>query len=117
MLSSGSPTKKNMKITYFILQMNVTSTVFSFTFLWFSDFDWLGSFLKNGDSEVIQIVMNISEEVFDENISDMNNTADICDDECKNTIWGFWIEGVAVPFIAFFGIFGEYWLEVPNSEF
>lgn len=51
--------------------------------------------------------MNISGEVLDENISDMNNTIDICDDECKNTIWGFWIEGVAVPFIAFFGIFGN----------
>ena len=53
------------------------------------------------------IVMNISGEVFDENVSDMNNTIDICDDECLNNIWGFWIEGVAVPFIAFFGIFGE----------
>ena len=83
-----------------------------------SDFDWLDSFLKNGDSEVIQIVMNISQEVFDENISDMDNTADICDDECKNTIWGFWIEGVAVPFIAFFGIFGEYYrkMKIPSKK-
>ena len=51
--------------------------------------------------------MNISEEAFNDYFSDIENTTDSCDDDCKNKIWGFWIEGVAVPFIAFFGIFGE----------
>ena len=51
--------------------------------------------------------MNISGEAFADYFSDIENTTDSCDDD-KNKIWGFWIEGVAVPFIAFFGIFGEY---------
>ena len=51
--------------------------------------------------------MNISGEVFVDNISDIDNTTDNCDDDCKSKIWGFWIEGVAVPCIALFGIFGE----------
>jgi len=51
--------------------------------------------------------MNISGEAFTDYFSDIENTTDSCDDDCKNKIWGFWIEGVAVPFIAFFGIFGN----------
>ena len=51
--------------------------------------------------------MNISSEVFADPYSDTDNTTDSCDDDCKNKIWGFWIEGVAVPGIALFGIFGE----------
>ena len=31
---------------------------------------------------------------------------DLCDDNCFNQMWGFWIEGVAVPAIAVFGIIG-----------
>ena len=52
-------------------------------------------------------VMNLSSEVFADNLSDPENDTEICDDECQNNIWAFWIEGVAVPGIAFFGIFGE----------
>ena len=52
--------------------------------------------------------MNLSSEVIEDYFSDIENTTDICDDECKNEIWGFWIEGVAVPGIALFGIFGEF---------
>ena len=41
--------------------------------------------------------MNASGEVFVDNVSDIDNTTDSCDDDCKSKIWGFWIEGVAVP--------------------
>jgi hypothetical protein len=51
--------------------------------------------------------MNVSGELFVDNVSDIDNTNDNCDDDCKSRIWGFWIEGVAVPCIALFGIFGE----------
>ena len=52
--------------------------------------------------------MNLSSALFEDNFSDIDNATDICDDECKNNIWGFWIEGVAVPGIALFGIFGKF---------
>ena len=32
---------------------------------------------------------------------------DVCDDICLNKVWGFWIEGVAVPSIAVLGIIGR----------
>ena len=41
--------------------------------------------------------MNLSSEVLENYFSDIDNTTDICDNECKNEIFGFWIEGVAVP--------------------
>ena len=72
--------------------MNSSQSVLKTYFLifWlFSDINQLYSFIKYGASEVIRIVMNISGEVLDENISDMNNTIDICENECKNTILGF----------------------------
>ena len=31
----------------------------------------------------------------------------ICDEICQNKVWGFWIEGVALPSIAVFGIIGR----------
>ena len=31
---------------------------------------------------------------------------DLCDDNCLNQLWVFWIEGVNVPAIALFGIIG-----------
>ena len=36
------------------------------------------------------------------------NATDACDAECQETLklWGFWIEGIAIPCIALFGIFG-----------
>ena len=48
--------------------------------------------------------MNLSSELLED------YSSNICDDECKNDIWGFWIEGVAVPGIALFGIFGKFFL-------
>ena len=47
--------------------------------------------------------MNVTGETFVDNLSDIANTTDNCDDDCKSKIWGFWIEGVAVSCIALFG--------------
>ena len=40
------------------------------------------------------------------------NATNACDAECKETLklWGFWIEGIAIPCIALFGIFGLVWI-------
>ena len=51
--------------------------------------------------------MNVSGKTLVDNFSDIDNTTDNFDDDCKSKIWGFWIEGVAVPCIALFGIFGK----------
>ena len=50
--------------------------------------------------------MNISGEVFVDNVSDIDNTSDNCDDACKIKIWGFLIQEVAVPCIS---LFGKFW--------
>jgi hypothetical protein len=50
--------------------------------------------------------MNFTGEAFADNFCDIDNTSNNCDDACKSNIWGFWIEGVAFPCIALFGIFG-----------
>ena len=44
----------------------------------------------------------------DTNLTDAmeDKSEDLCDDNCLNQMWGFWIEGVAVPAIAVFGIIG-----------
>ena len=44
----------------------------------------------------------------DSNLTDAMEdiSLEICDDNCLNQWWGFWIEGVAVPAIAVFGIIG-----------
>ena len=43
----------------------------------------------------------------DDNLTDtVGDTSEDCDDVCLNKLWGFWIEGVAVPAIAVFGIIG-----------
>ena len=53
------------------------------------------------------MTLNVTSEMFAYNYSDTENTTDTCDDHCKDRVWSFWIEGVAVPGIALFGIFGE----------
>ena len=42
------------------------------------------------------------------NCTVMEETSEnICDEICQNKVWGFWIEGVALPSIAVFGIIGR----------
>ena len=43
----------------------------------------------------------------DDKLNDtMEDSSEDFDDDCLNKLWGFWIEGVAVPAIAVFGIIG-----------
>jgi len=36
-----------------------------------------------------------------------SSISDVCDDECQDDVWTFWIEGIAVLAISVFGIFGN----------